>query len=130
MSIFINIMTNVKLKNLKKLKLNNVLQRRGELIENFMKANSIVTFSDLCNVCTSLGVEQPEQEEYSYLFVKKPIIVRVDNSDHVKSEEQDIGQNRERTDLVAALSNNKKKRNKKNKIILPVETLVSSSIEK
>lgn len=124
-------MTNVKLKNLKKLKLNNVLQRRGELIENFMKANNVVAFSDLCNVCTSLGVEQPEQEEYSYLFVKKPIIVRVDNNDHVKNEEQDKEQNRERTDLVAALNNNKKKRNnKKNKIVLPVETLVSSSIEK
>lgn len=54
----------VKLKNLPKLHLANLLRRRKTTLEQFIKESGIVAYGALVERCTAMGVQAPTEEDY------------------------------------------------------------------
>lgn len=60
-------MGKIKLKNLPRLKLTNLLKRRKSTLNDFMKEFGLTTYESLKITCARMGVETPTIEEFNEL---------------------------------------------------------------
>jgi len=65
-------MSRIKVKNLPKLKLSDLLRRRKTTLNIFLKEFGITTYESLFERCDRMGVEAPSMDEF--LSVNQPIV--------------------------------------------------------
>lgn len=82
---------NVKIKNMPRLTLANLLRRRKMTLNDFINESGVQTYAALVNRCARIGVQPPPEEEYKSL---RPAVVTSQSDGVIVLEPPDVVENK------------------------------------